>query len=1849
MAKRQTIIQENGSKRRREEGKDDPMRGLDVAEDLTTETVLETYDVKTSGGNCVHECVRPAEAAGQPTAALPSTPAKTYSFQLDAFQQEAVNCLERRESVMVAAHTSAGKTVVAEYAIAMALRDKQRIIYTSPIKALSNQKYRDLQDEFNDVGLMTGDVTINPHASCMIMTTEILRSMLYRGSDVSREMAWVVFDEVHYMRDRDRGVVWEEVMILLPDSVRLVFLSATIPNAREFAEWICRIKHQPCHVIYTDKRPVPLQHYLFPAGGDGVYMVVDEKGHFREDNFHKALTALQSAADSTNVDTKKIQKKKSKSNLGDLEKIVRMCGDRGYLPVIVFSFSRKECEANAVALKKMDVTDDDEKRLIDEVFNNAIMTLGDEDRELPQVQSMLPLLRRGLGIHHGGLLPMLKEVVEILFQESLIKVLFSTETFAMGINMPAKTVVFTNTRKWDGVEYRILNAGEYIQMSGRAGRRGKDDRGLTIIMFDEKVEPEVAKEMFLGQSSKIFSAFHLGYNMLINLLRLEGADPDYMIQRSFHQFQKDKSALEIQARKQDLETEVANLEDLRVAVNDNNSSYAFNVDEAIADYYYIDKQLKKKMDEKREIIVRPEHIAPFLNPGRLVCLKDGETDWGWGILISAARKKLTEQHVVLEDSEPQWVLDIFLPCDAELKDRPPRPDGKAEGRILSMALPLVQKISKIRSNMPSGDPDSEDSRRALLKTLHQIKNHKSFKQGIPELDPVAEMNIKTEEMSNVMSSIADLEKKLATNSFHGHEKMQLYYDCFAKKVKMHGEVQDLEKQINQSRFMVMSDDLRAMRRVLRRLEFIDKDGVVQLKGRMACEITSCDEILMTEIVFQNVFADIDANNIIALCSCLVFDEKSEDPITNNLDLMKAFETCKGIARNVAEVMVENKIPIDVEEYVQKLKPQLMEVVLHWLEGKRFHEIMNQCNLYEGSVVRVIRRLEELIRELATAAKTIGNEELASSMPGRYDHSAVEKDLYGWWESAGFFRPEVAEKVPSESEKKESYVVPMPPPNVTGRLHMGHAMFVSLEDVLTRFHRMRGDQTLWLPGTDHAGIATQMLVERQLAAEGTSRQEVGREEFLRRVWEWKEEKGGAIVDQMRCLGASADWSREQFTLNDHMSGAVVEAFCRLHEMGAIFRGQRMVNWSPVLQTAVSDLEVEYSDAQGHLYYFKYVVADSDGAEEEFIPVATTRPETILGDSAVCVHPEDPRYQHLIGRDVLVPVQGRRIPVIADAYVDREFGTGALKITPSHDFNDFEIGQRHGLENYTVIGLDGSMANTLEALGSPEYVGLDRAVCRKKLWTDLEEAGLALKVEDHMQRVPLSQRSGEVIEPMLSDQWFVSTEVMAQRALDAVESGDINIQPDRFVKTWQDWLKEKQPWCISRQLWWGHRIPVFYPTNRGSSDKYFVARSAEEALEAARKELGEDVELKQDEDVLDTWFSSGLWPFATVGWPSEDSEDYKKYYPATMMETGYDILFFWVARMVMMGLTLTDKAPFKEIYLHGLVRDEKGQKMSKTKGNVVDPLDSIAEYGTDALRYALLTSSVPGMDVPISKGMLENAKAFANKIWNVGRFIITEYEKNAGVVPISFQSGMTFTEEEIKAMPWLERALLSKCQGLCKNVTSALLENRFAPPTKDIKEFLQEDIAAWYVEASKTRLQEHLGGDPKSSEAATSQKVLLYLLEVSLKLLHPFMPFVTEAVWQRLPRDAPSPESLMICPWPRMSSATDVEAEGWFEKLCGLTSAVRNARAEQGIPPKERVALTFWCADASFQEALKAESSALAWLARADPDKIEARAMSERPSEMPSGCIRVVVSEEIEVDLPVPEKEIDVEKEPKKFSS
>eukprot|EP00448_Togula_jolla_P021947 CAMPEP_0170575368 /NCGR_PEP_ID=MMETSP0224-20130122/3826_1 /TAXON_ID=285029 /ORGANISM="Togula jolla, Strain CCCM 725" /LENGTH=1232 /DNA_ID=CAMNT_0010898147 /DNA_START=1 /DNA_END=3699 /DNA_ORIENTATION=+ len=871
---------------------------------------------------------------------------------------------------------------------------------------------------------------------------------------------------------------------------------------------------------------------------------------------------------------------------------------------------------------------------------------------------------------------------------------------------------------------------------------------------------------------------------------------------------------------------------------------------------------------------------------------------------------------------------------------------------------------------------------------------------------------------------------------------------------------------------------------------------------------------------------------------------------------------------------------------------------------------------------------------------------AGEMPPRYDFTSVEEDLYRWWENSGFFKPEVAESILAGPDGRQTYVLPMPPPNVTGRLHMGHAMFASLQDVLARFHRAKGDHTLWLPGTDHAGIATQMVVARQLEEQGLTRQGVGREAFLEHIWAWKAEQGGAIVEQLRRLGASADWTREQFTLNDHMSGAVIEAFVRLHEMGLIFRGQRMVNWSPVLQTAVSDLEVEMTERQGLLYHFKYVIAGSDGSQE-YIPVATTRPETILGDAAVCVHPEDPRYQQFIGREVLVPMQGgRTIPVIADSYVDQEFGTGALKVTPAHDFNDFEIAERHGLPFHSIIGLDGSITKTVVQLGSPQYEGLDRDECRRKLWADMESEGLVLKTEDHVQRVPLSQRSGEVIEPLLSDQWFVRTEDMAQRAMDAVESGEIRIQPERYTKIWRGWLQEKQPWCISRQLWWGHRIPVYYPVGEVGGSKFYVARSMEEALTKARSELGEDIELEQDPDVLDTWFSSGLWPFATVGWPNESAADYQKFYPGTMLETGYDILFFWVARMVMMGLTLTDRVPFKEVYLHGLVRDENNQKMSKTKGNVVDPLDTIAEYGTDALRFALLTSVAPGMDVALSSGILDSGKSFANKIWNVGRFIITEYEKNREKCSGTYVTGMSFSEEEIRSMPWLERAIISRCHGVVESVTSALHENDFNPPTKALSDFMKNDFASWYVEASKTRLQDHLGGDPTSERAAIAQKVLLYVLDTTLRLLHPFMPFVTEAVWMRLPRGPDSPASLMVAPWANagVGAATrDRQAEEWFAKVCSLVTQIRNARAEQGIAPKERVALTFWSDDAEFREALESERLALAWIARADAEEIKVEDIGQRSAGSAEGVVRIIAADGLEVDMPAREQTVDMEKE------
>ena len=593
----------------------------------------------------------------------------------------------------------------------------------------------------------------------------------------------------------------------------------------------------------------------------------------------------------------------------------------------------------------------------------------------------------------------------------------------------------------------------------------------------------------------------------------------------------------------------------------------------------------------------------------------------------------------------------------------------------------------------------------------------------------------------------------------------------------------------------------------------------------------------------------------------------------------------------------------------------------------------------------------------------------SNLPKTYDFAGTERRLYAWWESNGWFKPRNDPNQPGFNPSQKPFVISIPPPNVTAELHLGHAMFVALEDLMIRYHRMRGEPTLWVPGSDHAGIATQLQVEKELLrTEEVTREELGREAFVARTWEWKRKYGTIIYDQLRRLGASVDWSRERFTLDEDMSRAVREAFVRLFEKGLIYRGPRLINWSPGLKTAVSDLEVEYSEEAGTLYYFRYPLLGSD----ESIPVATTRPETILGDTAVAVHPDDARYKHLIGRTALVPILNRDIPVISDAAVSREFGTGAVKVTPGHDTTDYEIGVRHKLP---IINMLDREARITEA-GGP-YAGLDRFEGRKRLWADMQKAGLTIKTETHTLNVPRSQRGGEIVEPMISTQWFVTVKPLAEAAAAAVRDGRIRIVPQHFEKVYFNWMDAEsiKDWCISRQVWWGHRIPVWYCPNGHMT----TGRTDPTACGTCGS-----AQLEQDPDVLDTWFSSGLWPFSTLGWP-EPTPDLRYFYPTSVLETGYDILFFWVARMVMLGLEFTGCAPFHTVYLHGLVRDGEGRKMSKTLGNVIDPRVVMDDFGTDALRFTLLTAGTPGNDLNLSLQRVESNRNFANKIWNIKRFV------------------------------------------------------------------------------------------------------------------------------------------------------------------------------------------------------------------------------------------------------------------------
>jgi valyl-tRNA synthetase len=778
------------------------------------------------------------------------------------------------------------------------------------------------------------------------------------------------------------------------------------------------------------------------------------------------------------------------------------------------------------------------------------------------------------------------------------------------------------------------------------------------------------------------------------------------------------------------------------------------------------------------------------------------------------------------------------------------------------------------------------------------------------------------------------------------------------------------------------------------------------------------------------------------------------------------------------------------------------------------------------------------------------------LPKAYDFKSTEPRIYEMWEAGGYFKPNNDPNKPDFDPSAKPFVISIPPPNVTGELHLGHALTMSVEDVMIRYHRMKGIPTLWVPGTDHAGIATQLMVERELLkTEEVTREELGREEFIKRTWDWKHKYGARITNQIRRLGASCDWSRERFTLDEGLSRAVREAFVRLYEKGLIYRGPRLINWSPGLKTAVSDLEVEYSEEDATLYYFKYMLKDSD----EHIPVATIRPETILGDTAVAVHPDDERYKKYIGRKAIVPILNREIPVIADDYVSMEFGTGALKITPGHDPNDYAIAQRH---NLPIISVLDTSAKINENGGS--YQGQDRFEAREKLWSDMRKAGLVIKTEPYLTTIPRSQRGGEIVEPMISTQWFVTIDPLARAGLEAVKDGRIQIVPERFEKTYFNWLENIKDWCISRQLWWGHRIPVWYCPNGHMT----VTRE-----DPTRCATCGSPEIHQDEDVLDTWFSSGLWPFSTLGWP-EETPDYKYFYPTSYMETGYDILFFWVARMIMMGLEFTGEVPFHTVYLHGLVRTEHGQKMSKTKGNVIDPLNLMNEYGTDALRFTLLVGSSPGNDTSVSSKKVESNRNFANKLWNTGRFVLNAIDTlEAGNLGTGQSANLPPTNLRNYALA--DSWIWAKLQQLVRDVDRLFENFQYGEAGRQIYEFIWSDFADWYVEIAKEQLK------TEGTKAQTAE-TLARVLDLSLRLLHPFMPFVTEEIWSHL-REALSdssltgmiedwPDALIVASWPEPR-----QPEGWeesrtadFTLIQEIVRSIRNLRAEKNVAPSKRIA-------------------------------------------------------------------------------
>jgi len=760
----------------------------------------------------------------------------------------------------------------------------------------------------------------------------------------------------------------------------------------------------------------------------------------------------------------------------------------------------------------------------------------------------------------------------------------------------------------------------------------------------------------------------------------------------------------------------------------------------------------------------------------------------------------------------------------------------------------------------------------------------------------------------------------------------------------------------------------------------------------------------------------------------------------------------------------------------------------------------------------------------------------------YEPKQVESKLYNEWMENGYFHAEI-------DYNKKPFTIVIPPPNITGQLHMGHALDNTLQDILIRWRRMQGYCALWLPGTDHASIATEAKIVENMAKEGLTKEMIGREKFLERAWEWKRLYGGRIIEQLKRLGCSCDWQRERFTMDEGLSRAVVEVFVRLYEKGLIYKGKKIINWCTKCKTTISDAEVEYEEKEGNLWHIKYPIKDS----EEYIVVATTRPETMLGDTAVAVNPNDERYKHLIGKTAILPLVNREIPIIADEFVDMEFGTGAVKITPAHDPNDFEAGIRHNLPQIKVINDDATMS---EQAG--KYRGLDRYEARKQVVADLEKLGLLLKIEPHTHNVGECYRCGTVIEPLVSEQWFVKMKPLAEPAIEVVKNGTVKFVPERFSKIYFNWMENIQDWCISRQLWWGHRIPAYYCKDCGH---IMVEREAPEKCAKCSS-----TNIEQDPDTLDTWFSSALWPFSTLGWPDE-TEDLKYFYPTDVLVTGYDIIFFWVARMIFSGMEHMKKEPFKYVFIHGLVRDAQGRKMSKSLGNGIDPIEVIEQYGTDALRFALTLGNSPGNDIRLSNEKIEAGRNFANKIWNAARFVL-----------MNFDEDIDFSNVDPSKFDVSDKWILSRINNVSREVTDNLERFELGIALQKIYDFIWEEFCDWYIEIVKPRLY-----DKESSSRLETQYVLNYVLKTALKLLHPFMPFVTEEIYKHLIIEEPS---IMISPWPEYREEYNFPED---EKRMGLVMeavrSIRNIRAEMNVPVSRRTKVVFVTGDADIKEILE----------------------------------------------------------------